>query len=84
MGRNKSNSLGYVNNRVPMLMEQLSITVDKEQRKHIYDEIQDISVDELPVIPLYYDENIVVYNRKLTGYQACTYGVSLNRIAVKE
>lgn len=83
-GRNKSNSIGYVNERILTLMEQLAVTTDEVERQRIYAEIQDISVNELPVIPLYYDENIVVYNRRLTGYKALTYGVELRNIGLKE
>jgi len=42
----------------------------------------EIGVEEQPVVPLYFDENIVVYNAaRLTGYRALRYGVSLAEVA---
>ena len=44
--------------------------------------LQEIGVEEQPVVPLYFDENIVVYNAaRLTGYRALRYGVSLAEVA---
>ena len=83
-GRNKSSHLGYENQQIKMLLNQLDMETRDGQRRALYNEIQDITVNDLPVVPLYYDENIVVYNKKLSGYQARTYGVTLSRIGLKQ
>lgn len=82
-GRNKSSHLGYENQQIKTLLNQLDMETRDGQRRALYNEIQDITVNDLPVVPLYYDENIVVYNKKLSGYQAKTYGVTLSSIGLK-
>ena len=78
--RNKESSLGYENAEVGELMKRVRVTVDENARQDIFTRIQEISTEELPVVPLYYDENIVAYNKKLTGYQAKVYGITLAKV----
>ena len=50
-------------------------------RRAAFDRLQEIGVEDQPVAPLYFDENIVVYNAaRLTGYRALRYGVSLAEV----
>ena len=80
--RNKALSLGYDNAEVNSLLAALRTEADEGKRRAIFDRIQAISVEEQPLVPLYYDENIVVYNAaRLTGYRALRYGVSLAEVA---
>ena len=80
--RNKALSLGYNNAEVNELLTILGTEPDEGRRRAIFDRIQAISVEEQPLVPLYYDENIVVYNAaRLTGYRALRYGVSLAEVA---
>lgn len=80
--RNKALSLGYDNAEVNRLLAALRTEPDEGKRRAVFDRIQAISVEEQPLVPLYYDENIVVYNAaRLTGYRALRYGVSLAEVA---
>ena len=80
--RNKALSLGYDNPEVNALLAELDTAADEGKRRALFDRLQEIGVEEQPVVPLYFDENIVVYNAaRLTGYRALRYGVSLAEVA---
>ncbi len=79
-GRNVSCSLGYSNDEVVRLMEKVRHVEDEHKRREIYNRIQQISVEEQPIVPLFYDMNIVAYNKKLENYQALIYGVNLAQV----
>ena len=80
--RNKALSLGYDNPEVNALLAELDTAADEGRRRALFDRLQEIGVEEQPVVPLYFDENIVVYNAaRLTGYRALRYGVSLAEVA---
>ena len=82
--RNKSLSLGYDNPEVNALLAALNTEADEGRRRAIFDRLQEIGVADQPLVPLYYDENIVVYNAaRLTGYRALRYGVSIAEVAWK-
>ena len=64
------------------LLAELDTAADEGRRRALFDRLQEIGVEEQPVVPLYFDENIVVYNAaRLTGYRALRYGVSLAEVA---
>ena len=82
--RNRALSLGYDNPEIDDLLIKLNTEPDEGKRRAMFDRIQEISVEEQPLVPLYFDENIVVYNAaRLTGYRALRYGVSLAEVAWK-
>ena len=82
--RNMALSLGYDNPEIDDLLIKLNTEPDEWKRRAMFDRIQAISVAEQPLVPLYFDENIVVYNAaRLTGYRALRYGVSLAEVAWK-
>lgn len=76
-GRNISTSLGYKNDEVVKLMEEVCHVEDEDRRMKLYERIQEIAVNEQPVVPLFYDINIVAYNKKINNYKAMIYGVNL-------
>lgn len=76
-GRNVASSLGYKNDEVIRLMAEVKHTEDEGRRREIYTRLQQIGVEEQPLVPLFYDMNIVAYNKKLRNYRALTYGVDL-------
>ncbi len=79
--RNKALSLGYDNPEIDTLLAALNTEPDEGKRRAMFDRIQAISVAEQPLVPLYYDETIAVYNKaRLTGYRALRYGVSLREV----
>lgn len=57
----------FANRTVDRLVEVGRVTMDRGKRKKIYDMVQEIVLDELPYIPLWYEKNVVVYNRRLAG-----------------
>ncbi|SKC81417.1 ABC transporter substrate-binding protein [Maledivibacter halophilus] len=70
-------NLGYKNDRVDELMDKLDQTLDLDERAKIYDELQDLSAEELPTIPLFCDANLIVFNKKIDGYKSIIYGTTL-------
>lgn len=55
--------------RADALMAQGRRIADREIRMRIYGEVQQILADELPVIPLWHEDNIVVTGRGVEGYE---------------
>ncbi|GAA0180302.1 ABC transporter substrate-binding protein [Clostridium sediminicola] len=78
-GLNKSWSFGYSNTEVDELIANVSGELDMEKRKEMYNRLQEISVEELPAIPYFNDVNLIAYNKKIEGYEALNYGVSLDK-----
>ncbi len=76
-GQNKSYSLGYSNLKTDELLDTLAQTLKVEERAKLYTQLQEISAQELPFIPLFNDVALLVYNTKITDYQALIYGVTL-------
>ncbi|HTJ43046.1 MAG TPA: ABC transporter substrate-binding protein [Kofleriaceae bacterium] len=58
----------YRNPRVDALTELGRRQLDRGARRTTYSEVQRILATELPVIPLWHEDNIVVENRTVTGY----------------
>ncbi len=52
----------YANSTVDELVGKGRITMDREKRKEIYSNVQQILIEELPYIPLWYEKNFVIYN----------------------
>lgn len=77
---NKSYSLGYKSERVDALLGQAKNTFSMEERRKLYDELQAISVEELPTIPLFNDASLIAYSKKIKGYQATIYGTTLPQL----
>jgi peptide/nickel transport system substrate-binding protein len=59
------NATGYSNPRVDQLIEQGSVEQDERRRKEIYDEMQRIVVDELPVFYLITLKNFTAFDQKV-------------------
>lgn len=78
--RNISASAGYKSDEVVRLMEEVKHTVDENRRHEIYNRLQEISIQEVPMCPLYNDKTLVAYNKKLKNYKALIYGVKLEEI----
>jgi peptide/nickel transport system substrate-binding protein len=64
-----SNRWRYKNPEVDRLAEAGRTEVDPERRKPIYGELQRIIADELPIIPLWHEDNVVLANVDVQGYQ---------------
>jgi peptide/nickel transport system substrate-binding protein len=78
-GLNKKWSFGYSNEEVDKLIASAGSEMDMEKRKEMYNRLQDIAAEELPAIPYFNDVNLVAFNKKIEGYNALYYGVSLDK-----
>jgi peptide/nickel transport system substrate-binding protein len=65
-GRNRSR---YKNQDLDKLIDAAGNELDREKAKKIYAQVQDIISRDLPVIPLWYPSNMVVYNKRIAGMQ---------------
>jgi peptide/nickel transport system substrate-binding protein len=63
------NSWGYSNPRVDVLLEKGLSVSDAEERKRIYDEIQQIAMDEVPLIHVAFYKVAVVYRDYVKGFE---------------
>lgn len=59
----------FVNSRIDELTEAGTRTVDRNERKKIYYEIQEILTEEVPVIPLLYWANIDPHTERLLNFK---------------
>jgi peptide/nickel transport system substrate-binding protein len=51
------------------LVEAGRAEMDPQKRKPIYADAQRLAAEELPIIPLWHEDNVVLSNRTVTGYQ---------------
>lgn len=79
-----SYSLGYHNDTVDTLVSKAMKSNSLEERKEIYNKIQEISTVDFPIIPLVNDFNIVAYNKELSGFTSKFYGIDLPKIEWKK
>lgn len=69
-GYEGQNYPGWRNAEVDTLTEQGGRTIDIEARKPIYFRIQDIIVQEYPIVPLYFRSNIDAVKSTVVNYRA--------------
>lgn len=62
-------AVGYANDRVDQLLDEGRKTVDREERKAMYDEVQSIVMDELPLGYLTYPTSVVGVNDAVQNWQ---------------
>ena len=79
-----SSHTGYQNEELQQLMHQVKHTVDENKRQQIFNRVQEIAVEEEPLIALFNDMNIVAYNKRLKNYKPLIYGVDLSKIELAE
>ncbi len=78
--RNATSSSHYRNAEVIQLMTEVQFIEDEDKRRAIYDRLQEISVQEQPVVPLFNDKSVVAHSRHLKNYDALIYGINLAEI----
>jgi len=66
---NGANRNRYVNKEIDRLVELGRSTLNLKKRKSIYAKIQKIVSDELPYIPLWYEDTIIVRQKNVKGYK---------------
>lgn len=64
----------YSNATVDRLIEQAEMETDTAQRRKAYAEVQAILARDLPCLPLWYANSVLVYNRRLQGVTASASG----------
>lgn len=75
-GTNINYGLGYKNEHVDALINNVGNELDIEKRKEVYNELQDISAKEFPNIPLLYSQEVVACSSKVKGFKATPYGLT--------
>lgn len=55
----------YTNPQFDQIVEQVAETADREKAKVLYAKAQSIVSDNLPVLPLWYPANTIVYNKRI-------------------
>ena len=58
----------YRSAAIDTLVERGRAEADREARRAIYGEVQAILADELPIIPLWHEDNVAVMNVDLDGF----------------
>lgn len=66
---NATNRWRYRNARVDQLCEDGRRELVTARRKVLYDEVQAILADEMPVVPLWHEDNVVLTNREVDGFR---------------
>ena len=67
---NKNNSVAYENDEIVSLMNEVKHTTDEQKRREIFNRIQEIAVEEQPVVPLFNDMAIAATNSRIKNYGA--------------
>lgn len=75
--RNRSSSLGYSNPEVAELLRQVKHSTYEPERQALYARLQELSIQEQPIVPLFNDISIVACSKRLKNYHALTYGLDL-------
>lgn len=78
--QNVNYSLGVNDAEIDALIDGADAQIDLAKRQEAYDRLQEISVERQPVLPLYNERTLMVYNKKLTGYEAQIYGLDLPKV----
>jgi peptide/nickel transport system substrate-binding protein len=65
-----SNRTAYANPSMDALLEAARATLDHGERRRLYAEVQRLAADDLPVIPLWWADNVAVHSRRLRGFVA--------------
>ncbi len=63
-----TNRWRYRNPRVDELGQAGRDTLDTDKRKEIYSEVQKLVAEDVPIVPLWHEDNIVLHNRAVTGF----------------
>ncbi len=58
----------FADPRMDALLEAGRAAIDRDERRRLYGEVQRLAAAELPVIPLWWSDNVVVKSRALEGF----------------
>ncbi len=77
---NRASSFHYQNPAIDEDFASLDYTYDIAARAKLYDHIQQELLSHPAVVPLLEDENLAVSSKKLEGYRAAVYGITLDKV----
>jgi peptide/nickel transport system substrate-binding protein len=58
----------YSNPAMDRLVEAGAVTLDPAERKRIYSRVQEIAARDLPYVSLWWNDNVAVMSRRITGF----------------
>ena len=64
-----TNRWRYANPEVDRLLTAGRSELDRAKRVELYAQAQAILLDEMPIVPLWHEDNVAVVNRAVTGFQ---------------
>ena len=64
-----ANRWRYVSAQADELIERGRHVLDRRERLHIYSLLQKQLAQDLPIVPLWHEDNVAVMNRDVVGYQ---------------
>lgn len=60
---------GYENPAIDLLTADARVEMDRQKRKEIYSMIQKVLSQDIPIVPLWYEDNYAVFSRRVKGLQ---------------
>jgi peptide/nickel transport system substrate-binding protein len=69
-----ANRFRFRNGAVDRRLDQAAAVRDPEQRKALYAEVQAVLAQDLPMLPLWHEDNVMVYRRGLSGVEVLKTG----------
>jgi peptide/nickel transport system substrate-binding protein len=69
-----SNRGAYANPEMDRLLAAARATEDRDERRRLYGTVQRLAADDLPIVPLWWQQNVVVKSRALHGFVAAPDG----------
>ena len=73
----------YSNPEMDRLAEAGDVTIDADARKKIYAQVQKLAADDLPIVSLWWQDNVVVMNSALEGFRPYPNGSWLSLSSLK-
>jgi peptide/nickel transport system substrate-binding protein len=64
----------YINQQFDQIIEQAVETADREKARILYADAQTIVNNDMPVLPLWYPANIIVYNKRISNIKISSDG----------
>jgi peptide/nickel transport system substrate-binding protein len=58
----------YASPAMDALLEAARRTLDRDERRRLYAGVQRLAADDLPIVPLWWADNVVVKTRRLVGF----------------
>ncbi|MFJ5768830.1 ABC transporter substrate-binding protein [Psychrobacillus sp. NPDC093180] len=84
-GKDKSKRLHYENENIYSILDKAAIEMDQEARSKLYEEAQEMLVEESPFIPLYVKENVTaIRNFESFEIHPINNTIEWNSVKVKE